>query len=241
MRSLMLVALVAVSALVGASSAADGEKPLKLLFLGDKGHHRPADRFRQLAPVMKKRGIELTYTEALSDLNAKTLAGYDGLVVYANQEKITAEQEKALLDFVASGKGFVPLHCASFCFLNSPKYVDLVGAQFRSHGTGTFKTTLAKVDHPILKGYEPFSSWDETYVHRRHNEKDRVVLEYRVDGDQGAVDVGADARQGARLLHRLGPRRADVECSRISQSRRARHPLGVRARPGEGGRRGEGL
>ena len=40
-----------------------------------------------------------------------------------------------------------------------------------------------KVDHPILKGYEPFSSWDETYVHRKHNEKDRIVLEYRVDGD----------------------------------------------------------
>jgi putative membrane-bound dehydrogenase-like protein len=174
---LALLVLVVVTAVAGAA-----EGRLRLLFLGDRGHHRPADRFRQLAPVMKQRGIDLVYTEDLGDLNEKTLAGYDGLVVYANQTKITPEQEKALLDYVASGKGFVPLHCASYCFLNSPKYVELVGAQFRSHGTGVFRTTLAKVEHPILKGYASFTSWDETYLHRRHNEKDRVVLEYRVDG-----------------------------------------------------------
>ena len=51
-------------------------------------------------------------------------------MIYANTTKISPEQEKALLDYVASGKGFIPLHCASYCFLNSPKYIDLVGAQF---------------------------------------------------------------------------------------------------------------
>src|SRR5207248_2430704 len=94
---------------------------LKVLFLGDSGHHKPADRFRQLQPAFAARGIELTYTDKLDDLNAKTLAGYDALLVYANHEKIGPEQEKALLDFVEGGKGFVPVHCASYCFLNSPK------------------------------------------------------------------------------------------------------------------------
>ena len=82
-----------------------------------------------------------------------------------------------------SGKGFVPLHCASYCFLNSPKYIDLVGAQFRSHGGGTFRTDIVKPDHELMKGYQAFSSWDETYVHTKHNEKDRTVLEVRTDGD----------------------------------------------------------
>src|SRR5262249_51359858 len=95
--------------------------------------------------------------------------------------RISAEQEKALIDFVEGGKGFVPLHCASYCFLNSPGYIDLVGAQFLRHGTGTFKTTPA-ADHPILKGFEGFESWDETYAHTKHNEKDRTVLEYREEG-----------------------------------------------------------
>src|SRR6187200_3643280 len=33
-----------------------------------------------------------------------------------------------------------------------------------------------------MQGYSGFESWDETYVHAKHNEKDRTVLEYRVDG-----------------------------------------------------------
>jgi putative membrane-bound dehydrogenase-like protein len=164
--------------------AADEPKPIKILFLGDDGHHKPNDRFRQLQPVMAKRGIDLQYTDKADALNAKTLANYDGLLIYANTTKITPEQEKALLEYVESGKGFIPVHCASYCFLNSPKYVDLVGAQFKSHGTGTFRTTVADADHPIMKGYKPFESWDETYVHTKHNEKDRTVLEYRVEGDK---------------------------------------------------------
>src|SRR5262245_53969155 len=152
---------------------------IKLLFLGDNGHHRPAERFRQLQPILEKRGIELTYTDKAEALNPKTLAAYDGLIVYANTTKISPEQEQALLDFVEGGKGFIPIHCASYCFLNSPKYVELVGAQFLRHDTGTFRTTIAEPDHPVMKGFTGFESWDETYVHTKHNEKDRTVLEYR--------------------------------------------------------------
>jgi putative membrane-bound dehydrogenase-like protein len=163
---------------------ADEPRPIKILFLGDNGHHRPAERFRQLQPVLARRGIDMTYTDRADALNPKVLAGYDGLVIYANTTRITPEQEKALLDFVEGGKGFIPLHCASYCFLNSPKYVELVGAQFLRHGTGTFRTTVAVPDHPVMRGFAGFESWDETYVHTRHNDRDRTVLEYRVEGDR---------------------------------------------------------
>jgi putative membrane-bound dehydrogenase-like protein len=180
MKLSRLLAVVALLVGLAAASLASAADPLKLLFLGDSGHHRPADRFKQLQPAMKERGIELTYTDKLDDLNSETLGKYAGLVIYANQEKISPEQEKALLDYVASGKGLVPLHCASFCFLNSPKYIELVGAQFQRHGTGTFRTILADEDgHPILRGFSGFESWDETYVHTKHNDKDRTVLEWR--------------------------------------------------------------
>lgn len=162
--------------------AASAQTPtIKLLFLGDNAGHQPITRFRLLQPVFEKRGIAMTYTDSVKSLNADTLAKYDGLVIYANHTKITPEQEAALLDYVASGKGFIPLHCASYCFLNSQKYIDLVGGQFKSHGTGTFTTTVAMPDHPIMKDYKAFTSFDETYVHTKHNEKDRIVLEYRVD------------------------------------------------------------
>ena len=91
----------------------------------------PAVRSRQLEPSWTNRGIDLTYTDKVEALNPKTLGDYDGLIIYANTTQIAPEQEKALLDFVAGGKGFIPLHCASYCFLNSPKYIELVGAQFQ--------------------------------------------------------------------------------------------------------------
>jgi putative membrane-bound dehydrogenase-like protein len=175
-RTLLATLLLLVTAL----AVADEPSPrLSVLFLGDQGHHRPADRAAQIIPVLAGRGIDVTYTENLDDLNPDKLSKYDALLIYANAERITPEQEKALLDYVERGGGLVPLHCASFCFLNSPKYVELVGAQFDHHGTGEFDTRVVNADHPITKGLAPFHTWDETYVHRRHNENGRHVLQVR--------------------------------------------------------------
>jgi putative membrane-bound dehydrogenase-like protein len=157
---------------------------LRVLFLGDNGHHRPADRFKEIQPVLRAKQIDLIYTDSLKDLNPSKLAGFDALAIFANHTRIAPEQEKALLDFVNEGGGLVALHCASYCFLNSDKYIELVGGQFKSHGSGTFKETIVKEDHPVMAGLAPIESWDETYVHTQHN-SDRVVLAERRD-DKGA-------------------------------------------------------
>jgi type 1 glutamine amidotransferase len=157
--------------------------PLRVLFLGDQGHHQPADRAAQIIPVLAGRGIDVKYTEKLDDLNPETLAKFDALLIYANSTQITPSQEKALLDYVEGGGGFVPLHCASYCFLNSPRYIALVGAQFQRHGTGEFDTKIVDPAHPIMHGIEPFRTWDETYVHTKHNTKDRHVLQVRAEGN----------------------------------------------------------
>ena len=181
----LFLALV-LTALVGASNASIGRSspPLNVLFLGDQGPHQPALRFKQLAPVLQRRGIELTYTDDLQLLSADSLREVDALVVYANIDTLGDTQARALLDYVAAGGGFVPLHSASYCFRNQPDLVALIGAQFHSHGAGNFRTQLAAIDHPVLYGFGGFESWDETYVHHRHNEADRLVLEYRVDGER---------------------------------------------------------
>lgn len=177
MKTLTHAALLILAMTVTANAAEPAR--LRVLFLGDNGHHRPAERFRQLQPVLKARNIDLVYTDKLGDLNAETLAGFDALMLYANHGELKAEAEKALLDYVASGKGFVPLHCASACFGNSPKYIALVGAQFQRHGAEVFRTEIVAPDHPIMKGFAGFESWDETYVHHKHNPTDRTVLEVR--------------------------------------------------------------
>ena len=170
--------------LVGHVAAFASDTDVELLFLGDQKGHKPSLRFRIIEPVMAERGIKLSYTEDVDKLNAQSLSKYDGLVLYANIDTIKPLQAKALLEYVASGKGFVPIHCATFCFRNSPEVVALMGGQFKSHGQGEMTTQLAGVEHPILEGYKTFTSFDETYVHHKHNEQNRLVLEYRAGGLQ---------------------------------------------------------
>ena len=168
---------------VGELVAADASPPpLKVLFLGDQGHHRPADRAAQITPVLASRGIDVTYTEDPAALNLKNLAKFDALLIYANTTTIRPDQEKALLEYVRGGGGFVPVHCASYCFLNSPAYIALVGAQFQRHGMAEFDTAVEDAEHPITKGLTPFRTRDETYIHHKHNDKDRHILQTRSEG-----------------------------------------------------------
>jgi putative membrane-bound dehydrogenase-like protein len=154
-------------------------EPVKVLFLGDQGHHRPIELSKVLIPALGARGIAVTYTEKLDDLNAANLAHYQALLLYANIDSITPEAEKALLDYVNGGGGFVPVHCASYCFRNSEPVVALIGGQFLRHGTEVFTAKVIAPDHPAVRGFVPFASWDETYVHTKLNpdRKDLMVRE----------------------------------------------------------------
>jgi type 1 glutamine amidotransferase len=181
-------AIVAGALMLGAAlhafdSGAAQTKTINVLFLGHNStHHNSAKYAPMLTAALAPEGINISYTADLADLNPATLAKYDALMIYANHAKIAPEQETALLDFVASGKGFLPIHAASYCFQNSSAYIALVGAQFMRHGTGEFTTEIVKPDHPVMAGLKPFQVWDETYVHTKHN-PDRIVLMERVDNE----------------------------------------------------------
>ncbi len=180
--------LIVIAAIIGCKSSPkaqldDQPRRLEILFLGHSlAHHNSNAYMPILASALTKSGINITYTESPDDLNTEKLALYDGLIIYANHDSITPSQDKALLDFVSGGKAFIPIHCASFCFRNSPDYVAMVGGQFMSHETGTFTTTILDKTHPITQNLEEFSTWDETYVHN-NLAKDITVLMERVEGD----------------------------------------------------------
>ncbi len=176
----LIVAWIFVATVVPTIAA----EPLKLLFLGDNGHHRPEARFQELAPVLQQRGVLIQYTDRMTDLTPAVLNEFDGLVLYANIDRIEAEQAQSVLDFVSGGKGFIPLHCATYCWRNNADIVALMGGQFLRHGGQVFTTKIAEAQHPIMKGYHSFTSWDETYIHHLHNEQNRTVLEYRIEGEQ---------------------------------------------------------
>ncbi len=167
--------------LIGFNCSKPDPRKIEILFLGHNSvHHNSEKNLPLLAAALANKGINFTYTTKTTDLNTDYLSKYDALMIYANHDSITSDQESALLNYVASGKGFLPIHCASWCFRNSEKYVKLVGAQFKSHGTGVFKAEVVNSEHPVTSGYESFESWDETYVSDKHN-LDRTLLMERTD------------------------------------------------------------
>lgn len=173
------ITVLLVSICVCCSSPEPGK--IEVLFLGHNSIHHNSEKYLPiLAAALANKGINFTYTDKLTDLNPDNLEMFDALMIYANHDSISEAQEQALLDYVEEGHGFLPLHCASWCFRNSDRYIELVGAQFQSHGTGVFKAEVIDSEHPITSGFVSFESWDETYVSHRHN-PDRMVLMERAD------------------------------------------------------------
>ncbi|MEJ7588501.1 MAG: PVC-type heme-binding CxxCH protein, partial [Ferruginibacter sp.] len=166
------------------STNAESPRRLELLFLGHNSkHHNSVTLADIFTKEYFKSGINITYTSNPDDLNDENLANYDGLLLYANYDSITKGQEKALLNYVRSGKGFIPLHCASWCFRNSAEVVEMIGGQFKSHRYDSFPAVIIQPDHPVMKNVPAFSTTDETYVHDKLS-KNIQVLSERVEGGQ---------------------------------------------------------
>ena len=167
-----------------------------------------------LMTALFDKGINITYTDNPDDLNTANLDKYDGLIVYANHDKITPEQEQALMEFVESGKGFIPIHSR---FLLLPEFRDqvvkMIGGQFKSHKTGTFTAQITEPKHPTMQGVTEFETWDETYVHDKLQADNKVLMTRDEDGRKEPWTWVRDARQRPRILYRLRPRRAHLEQS----------------------------
>jgi uncharacterized protein len=155
---------------------------LHILFLGDEGHHQPRERLRVIVSNFADQGIFFHYTDRQEDLNLDNLRRFDALVIYGNRTGLTSLQESDLLKYVQTGGGLVAIHSASASFNNSDAYVNLVGGAFKAHGDGTFSVKHVNPDHPVKTGVPEFQSWDETYVHMKHN-PDKMVLSVRVEGE----------------------------------------------------------
>lgn len=164
------------------ASAQASDNQLHILFLGDDGHHQPMERSQQIIPYLASRGIYVHYTERTEDLNMENLDQFDGIIFYGNQTEITQKQESVLLNYVNDGGGLVAIHSASAMFPESDAYINLIGGAFKAHGSGTFSTNRLAPEHPAIVGVPGFESWDETYVHMKHN-PDKEVLSVRAEGE----------------------------------------------------------
>lgn len=156
---------------------------LDVLFIGDRGHHRPEERLHDVYGPMLRAGFAIDWEEDLEDISRARLDDYDCVMMYANQPQHQVVPQKffqALKGFVHDGGGFVAIHCTSGCFMQSQEWLEFVGARFVSHGAEVFKQDIVEHDHEVMDGWENFEAWDETYV-QTHFEGDRLVLTKRGD------------------------------------------------------------
>jgi type 1 glutamine amidotransferase len=145
MRAHLAVA-IALAAAIAVGGPASGQAPAtkKLLFLTHAGLYKhtslgPAEK--AVIELGKAGGFDVTTVEGykqeasqidLRFLTPEYLAGFDGLMLMTNGNlPLTEAQKKALLDFVASGKGFVGAHCAALTLYDYPAFGDMLGGYYR--------------------------------------------------------------------------------------------------------------
>ncbi|HRV80286.1 MAG TPA: ThuA domain-containing protein [Planctomycetota bacterium] len=164
-----------------ASLLPTGPDRVYVLFIGDHGHHRPADRLQDVYGPLLRAGFAIDWEDELEFVTSERLADYDAVMMYANQPEhavVPPDFFAALQGFVREGGGFVALHCTSGCFMESDEWLQFVGARFQSHGTEVFQQEVLAPEHPLMAGWPNFTAWDETYV-QTHAPGDRVVLSQR--------------------------------------------------------------
>ncbi|MGH2350298.1 MAG: ThuA domain-containing protein [Chloroflexota bacterium] len=142
--------------------------------------------------------------DSLATLSAELLAGYDA-VVFANTSgelPLDETQKHALLDFVATGGGFLGTHSASDTFYTWPSYGELLGAYFQVHPwTQEVDVRVEDPQHPLTGGLgQSFGITEEIYVFR-DNPRPRVRVLLSLDassvGTEGDFPLAWCSRYGA--------------------------------------------
>jgi type 1 glutamine amidotransferase len=148
----------------------------------------------------KKHGFEATCTKDGRVFVPEEIAKYDAFLFETTGDltkeggdknpPMPVEGKKALLDAVASGKGFVGTHCASDTFHSHgdqiDPYIAMLGGEFITHGAQQ-KARLVVTDHdfPGAKGLKDFDLLEEWYALKNFAPDLHVVLAQDSTGMKG--------------------------------------------------------
>jgi HEAT repeat protein/type 1 glutamine amidotransferase len=145
-----------------------------LIFSGLNNHD-----WRSTTPVLEQmikacdRFGVVAITEEPGKCDAAAFAKYDVVISNWTPYPDTARQwpeatEKAFLDFVGNGGGFVVFHAAACTFQVWPEFQQIIALTWKEQHTGhtaysEFRVEVADKDHPITRGMKDFYMVDELY------------------------------------------------------------------------------
>jgi uncharacterized protein len=138
-----------------------------LIVYGGWEGHEPKLCAELFAPAMRERGFDVTLSDTLDTyLNTELMHSLDLIVPLWTMGTITREQEKGLLEAVASGVGLAGWHGGmADAFRNNTNYQWMVGGQWVAHPGNIIDYEVNIINHadPITAGLDDFKMHSEQY------------------------------------------------------------------------------
>jgi len=138
-----------------------------LIVWGGWEGHEPKLCTDIFAPMLRERNYDVTISDTLDIyLNTEFMMALDLVVPIWTMGTITREQEKGLLDAIASGVGVAGWHGGmGDAFRNNTTYQWMVGGQWVAHPGNIIDYEVNIIDHsdPITAGLNDFKMHSEQY------------------------------------------------------------------------------
>jgi type 1 glutamine amidotransferase len=129
--------------------------------------HEPRQCVDIFAPWLESQGFDVAISSSLDAfLDRESLRSLSLVVPIYSMSTITDEQERGLLDAVASGVGLAGWHGGTAdAFRNNPAYQFMVGGQWVAHPGDIidYEVTITRHDDPITAGLDDFRMHSEQY------------------------------------------------------------------------------
>jgi hypothetical protein len=151
-------------------------RPRALALIGDRVHD-PAHLEAGLGRAFEAAGLAVRFAVDVRALSAASLAQVkllvilrDGMVWPDGTEKpykvwMTPDEERAVVDFVEAGGGFLPLHNATGLYPAGGPYLALLGGTYNGHGPlERFRVRVVDAGHPITRGVSEYEIADEQHT-----------------------------------------------------------------------------
>jgi len=138
-----------------------------LMLHGGWQGHEPRQCVELVAPILRDEGYEVEISDTLdSYLNTELKQSLHLVVPVWTMGTITKEQEKGLLDAIASGVGIAGWHGGmADSFRNSVDYQFMVGGQWVAHPGNVidYRVNITRPDDPVMAGISDFPYRSEQY------------------------------------------------------------------------------
>jgi hypothetical protein len=199
------VGAIAAAGAAGLAPANGAEKKATAFALvGDRYHNADYIRTALNKTLIQGAGLSIDMTDDLKSLNAGNLSGRRLLIMFRDgmiwpegypEEKvaaseppvpkgvqkdvpwITAEQGKAVKDFVTKGGGVLFYHNVTYISPYNPDFRDVLGAVTHGHPPlRPYKVKVVNPDHPITRGVSDFVVSDEQHFLTYEKDPKNVLL-----------------------------------------------------------------